>query len=97
VYNLDVDDSGVSSYEVEYWIVPIDPRERGLWRRRAESATYAASTIDGSAYGADVPLYITIDTENLWPGDFELRVEVTDNRTQFTADRRAVFSLIEAE
>jgi len=85
LYNLDVDEYGVSSYTVEYWIVPRDSRRE----------TYAASQFDASAHGSDVPLYITIDTDNLRPDDFEFHVKVTDKRTLFVAERTSVFHLLD--
>lgn len=91
LYNLDVDAAGMSQYEVEYWIVP-----RGAENRGPDGTdTYAASRFEGSDYGSDVPLNVSIDTDNLWAGDFEFHVRLTDRRTLFTAERTALFHLVE--
>jgi GWxTD domain-containing protein len=97
LYNLETDDAGLSRYELEYWIVPRDLRKVGLWYQRDETGTYAASRIDGSAHGSDVPVHVTIDTDNLWPGEFEFHVRVTDTRTRFAATRMATFNLVKKD
>jgi GWxTD domain-containing protein len=95
LYNLDLDEDGLSSYLVEYWVIPKTPRKWGLWYMREDQEIYAASRFESSAYGSDVPLNISIDTDNLWPGEFEFHVKVTDTRTLFTTDRTATFHLVE--
>ena len=58
LYNLDLDDDGLSSYQVEYWVIPKTPRKWGLWYMREDQETYAASRFESSSYGSDVPLNI---------------------------------------
>ena len=50
LYNLDLDDDGLSSYLVEYWVIPNSPRKWGLWYLREDQKTYAASRFESSSY-----------------------------------------------
>jgi hypothetical protein len=86
LYNLDTDDLGLSSYVVEYWVVPTGSSE--------ETDTYAASSFVASAHGSDVPVNISIDTSNLWEDDWVFHVKITDQRTLFTAEHSAIFHLV---
>jgi len=95
LYNLDLDEDGLSSYLVEYWVIPKTARKWGLWYMREEQDVYAASRFESSAYGSDVPLNISIDTDNLWAGEFEFHVKVTDTHTLFVTERNATFHLVD--
>jgi hypothetical protein len=87
LYNLDVGDDGLSSYAVEYWVVP--------GNKRGDTETYAASRFESSTYGADAPVNVSIDTDNLSAGDYVFHVRVTDRHTLFATDRTAVFHLVD--
>lgn len=95
LYNLDVDEHGQSFYHVEYWLVPRAPERSRSRSESADAETYAVSRFEASGYGPDVPVDISIGTENLWAGDFEFHVRLTDQRTQFVAERTAVFHLVD--
>jgi hypothetical protein len=93
LYNLDVDEDGMSFYDVEYWLVPRTPRSSPSGSTNGEEEAVAVSRFEASGYGSDVPVNISIGTENLWAGDFEFHVRLTDRRTQFVAERTAIFHL----
>jgi len=88
IYNLELDDDGLSSYAVEYWIVPLD-------KRGESSDAFAVSRFESSSYGADAPINVLLDTDNLSAGDHVFHVRVTDLRTLFTAERAAVFHVVD--
>jgi len=88
IYNLELDDDGLSSYAVEYWIVPLD-------KRGDPSDAFAVSRFESSSYGADSPVNVLLDTDNVSEGDHVFHVRITDLRTLFTAERAAVFHIVD--
>ena len=80
-------DDGLSSYAVEYWIAPAD-------KGRSSSQPYAVSRFESSTYGADAPVNVSLDTDNLSPGDHVFHVRITDLFTSFTTERAAVFHVV---
>lgn len=88
LYNLDVDDDGLSSYALEYWVVPFD-------KRSGSSDDYAVSRFESSSYGSDAPIDVSLDTAGLAAGRHVFHVKVTDLRTLFTFERAAAFQLVD--
>jgi GWxTD domain-containing protein len=88
IYNLELDDDGLSSYAVEYWIVPLD-------KRGDSSDAFAVSRFESSSYGADAPVNVLLDTDNVPAGDHVFHIRVTDLRTLFATERAAVFHVMD--
>jgi GWxTD domain-containing protein len=93
VYNLDLDDDGLSQFTVEYRIVPSTRRKSSFWDRYDNERPIVASKFESSSYGTTDPLYVSIDTDNLWEGAFDLMVTVTDELTQAVVFRKATFNI----
>lgn len=94
VYNLELDDAGVSEYTVEYRIVPHSPRKSSFWDRFDDDAPIVASRFESSSYGSTDPVNISLRTDNLWPGAFDLLITVTDDVTQAPAYRCDTFHIV---
>jgi hypothetical protein len=95
VYNLELDDDGMSQYAVEYRIVPHLPRKKSFWDRFQGEPPIVASRFQSSSYGSTDQLYISVGTENLSDGAFDLLVTVKDEITQDVVFRKATFQIIE--
>ena len=95
VYDLQLDERGLSDYEVEYRVVPSSDDKKSVFDRFSRSQTVFASRFDGSGYSATEPLHITIKSENLKPGLYDFIVRVKDDLAQSEAFRQASFRIAE--
>jgi hypothetical protein len=96
VYQLALDERGLSDYEVEYRVVPSSDDKKSLLDRFGGSETVFASRFDGSGYNATEPLHLTIGTENLKPGVYDFIVRVKDTLAQSETFRQASFRVVES-
>jgi GWxTD domain-containing protein len=93
IYGLDTDQDGKAFYRVEYRIVPL---EKGRWGPVLRDVpTNVSSTFETSGFGSTQPQRLSIATDELWRGPFNLEVTVTDRRTSRTAAQSATFSIVE--
>lgn len=97
VYNLGLGDDGMSSYTVEYRIVPHSGEKTRFWDRFDSGTTVATSRFQSSGYSADEPLYVTIESENIKPGLYDFLVTVKDEHWQSVTYKRATFRIVEAK
>lgn len=93
VSGLDTDADGLSWYEIEYRIVPLEGRRRGPVYEEPPPAI--SSSFRTSGYGASQAQRLEIATDNLSPGSFELIVTVRDRRTMASVEQRGRFSILE--
>ena len=94
IYNLQLDDDGVSRYTVEYRIVPHSPQKSAFWDRYEVDSPIVSSRFESSSYGETDPQYMSVDTDNLWQGAFDLLVTVKDEITQAVVFRQATFRIV---
>jgi hypothetical protein len=95
VYNLGLDEDGLSNYEIEYRIVPHSGQKQRFWDRFAGETPVASSRFKSSGYSSDEPLFVKIDPENLGPGAYDFLVTVKDEYWQSIAYKRATFRIVE--
>jgi hypothetical protein len=95
VYNLELDDDGTSQYTVEYRIVPHSPRKSQFWDRYDGEPPIITSQFESSSYSSTDQLYISVGTENLRHGIFDLMITVKDETTQAVVFRKATFQVVE--
>jgi GWxTD domain-containing protein len=95
VYNLELDDDGLSKYTVDYRIIPHSPAKTSFWDRYDNESPIVASRFESSSYETTDPLYISVRTENLWKGEFDLLVTVKDEITQAVVFRKATFRIVD--
>lgn len=81
IYHLDVDDTGMSAYTITYEIV----REDG------NAAIELASTFSSAAHGPNDVVQMHMQSENLQKGRYRCRVVITDNHSNRSVERDAVF------
>lgn len=93
IYGLDTDKEGKTFYSVEYSIIALKKRRKGPVLD--EIAPAISSRFETTGYGAMQSQTLSIATENLWEGPFELTVVVTDRRTLERVEKRANFSVLE--
>lgn len=93
IYGLDTDRDGMAVYSVEYRIVPLTKKRRGLTLHDVPAAI--SSRFESTGFGPTQSQQLEIATENLWPGSFRLIVTVMDRRTRETVEKIAGFSIIE--
>jgi GWxTD domain-containing protein len=95
IYNLSLDQRGVSSYTLEYKIVPHTQEKRAFWERFEKETPVVASKFQSSGVGADETRQLLIRTENLSTGAFDFLITLTDDRTQQVVFQKGTFSLVE--
>jgi hypothetical protein len=95
VYNLGLDQAGVTSYAVEYRVLPHRPDKRGILDRFDGEPTVFASSFKGSGYSANEPLHLTIQSGNLKPGLYDFMVKIKDDYWQSIELRQATFRIVE--
>ncbi len=93
-YNLGLDESGMSSYTVEYKVIPHSKKKFLFWERY-ETAPIVSSSFHASGYNPDEMHFFRLGTENLSEGSFDLLVTVTDEINHTVAYRKATFSIID--
>lgn len=95
IYQLSLDERGLSDYEVEYRVVPSDDDKKSILDRFDGGSTVFGSRFDGSGYNATEPLHLTIKSENLKPGVYDFIVRVKDDLAQSETFRQATFRIVE--
>lgn len=95
IYNLALDPRGVATFKIEYRIIPQSPGKKSILKRFAETPPIVASEFESSAYDRHEPQYISVRTENLPKGPYEVLVTVTDNLSNQTAYRKGTFSIVD--
>jgi GWxTD domain-containing protein len=95
VYDLQLDERGLSDYEVEYRVVPSSDDKKSIFERFSAKQTVFASRFDGSGYSTTEPLHLTIKSENLKPGLYDFIVRVKDDLAQSETFRQATFRMVE--
>lgn len=94
VYNLGLAEDGLSSYVVEYRIVPHSGRKERFWDRFTGEEPVAAQRFQSSGYSSDEPLYVKIDSKNLRPGAYDFLVTVKDEYWQSVTYKRSTFRIV---
>ncbi|MCH7549332.1 MAG: hypothetical protein IH969_07355 [Candidatus Krumholzibacteriota bacterium] len=95
VYNLGINEEGLSNYEIEYRIVPHSTDKKRFWDRFADESLVISSKFRSSGFNADEPLHITIGSENIKPGTYDLLITVKDEYWQAITYRRSTFRVVE--
>jgi hypothetical protein len=95
VYNLILDENGVSSYTVEYAVIPHQKKKGRFWERFDRTEPIVSSSFKASGYNSDEPSFFRLGTENLPAGSFDLVVTVTDDLSRTSTRRKAAFTIIE--
>ena len=97
VYNLGLDNRGLSSYNVEYRIISRTPRQLSFWDslRGKKSSLDVSSTFHSSNQGSQDTVHITLGSENMWEGEFALHVKITDDVTRAEVSREVAFNILE--
>jgi GWxTD domain-containing protein len=93
IYGLDTDDEGFALFEVEYRVVPVSKKKKGLTLEDMETAV--ESKFEASGFGPSQPQRLEIATDNLWEGSFRLIITVMDRRTRESVEKIANFSILE--
>ncbi|MDH3215225.1 MAG: GWxTD domain-containing protein [Candidatus Krumholzibacteria bacterium] len=95
LYNLTLDDRGVSSYTLEYKIVP-HKREKKSFRERFEKSTpVVASKFQSSGFSRTEPQHIFVHMDNLKKGSYDLLITLTDDVTGQVTFQKGTFSLVD--
>ncbi|MFQ5511748.1 MAG: GWxTD domain-containing protein [Candidatus Krumholzibacteriia bacterium] len=95
IYNLTTDERGVSSYTVEYKIIPHNKEKKHFWQRYRQATPVVSSRFRSSGFGDNEIQHITVNTENLKKGSFDLLITLTDDLSQQVTFKRGTFSLID--
>jgi GWxTD domain-containing protein len=93
IYGLATDSEGMALYSVEYRVVPVSKKKRGL--SLEEIPTAVESRFETGGFGPSQAQRLEITTENLWEGSFRLIVTVMDRRTRESVEKSAAFSIIQ--
>jgi len=93
IYNLKTDADGIAYYRIEYKIIPKSKRRKGPVLEEVPSVI--SSSFETSGYGSTQIQHLSISTENLWEGIFELSIKVTDRITFQKFERKTRFSILE--
>jgi hypothetical protein len=95
IYDLGLDERGVSSFTVEYRIIPHLKEKKLFWDRFGETATIASSEFESSGYSDHEVQHILVRADNLNRGSFDILVTVTDTLTGAVAYRKGTFSIVD--
>jgi len=95
IYNLEVDDGGLSQYTVEYRIVPASSYKAEFWDQYDRTRPVVSSKFESSSHGPTDRLYMSIDTDNLREGGYNLLITVKDEITQAVVYRKDSFTVVE--
>lgn len=93
IYGLDTDAEGMAFYAIDYRIVPVTKKRKGLTLQDVPTAI--SSRFETTGFGPTQSQQLEIATENLWKGSFRLIVTVFDRRTRKTVEKIANFSILE--
>jgi GWxTD domain-containing protein len=95
IYNLETDDDGLSQYTVEYRIVPASAYKTSFWDRFDGARPIVSSKFESSSHGTTDRSYISIDSDNLREGSYDLLITVQDDITQAVVYRKDSFTIVE--
>ncbi|MBI4721183.1 MAG: GWxTD domain-containing protein [Chitinivibrionia bacterium] len=95
IYNLRLNDRGSSSYAVEYKIVPHSAQKKHFWDQFENTVPAVSSRFVGSGRAADELQRISLKTDNLSKGSYDLLITVEDENARAVAFRKASFSIVE--
>lgn len=96
VYNLQLDRDGQASYTVSYRLTARSPRPAGFFGRSGDDAPLdVASQFSSRSAGPYDVVDITLRSGNLWPGEYVLEVEITDDVSNAQTSREATFAIEE--
>jgi GWxTD domain-containing protein len=93
VYGLDTDVEGMALYSVQYRVIPVSKKKKGMTLE--DIPTAVESSFDTGGFGPTQPQRIEIATDNLWEGSFRLIVTVMDRRTRESVEKTASFSILQ--
>ena len=93
IYGLETDREGIALYTVEYRVVPVTKKKKGLTLE--DIPTAVESRFETSGYGPSQPQRLEIATDNLWEGSFRLIITVMDRRTRESVEKISNFSILE--
>jgi len=94
VYNLSPDTRGVTTYTVEYKIIPHTKDKQRFWKRFSETPPVVSSKFQHSGYGSEDVQHITVNTDNLSNGSYDFLITLTDDLTGEIAFKKGTFSLV---
>ena len=95
LYNLMLDDRGVSSYTLEYKIIPHTKQKKGFWERFDGATPVVSSKFQSSGFSTHETHHLFVHMENLKKGSFDLLITLTDDITQQVVFQKGTFSLID--
>ncbi|MBN1165157.1 MAG: GWxTD domain-containing protein [Candidatus Krumholzibacteriota bacterium] len=93
ISGLDTDGAGMALYSVDYRIIPVSKKRKGL--SLEDVPTVISSKFETTGFGSTQAQRLEIATENLWNGNFRLIVAVMDRRTRKTVEQGANFTILE--
>jgi len=95
LYNLTPDAQGMTSYTIEYRIIPHTDKKEDFWDRFDGDATVVSSKFESSGVSEHETRHLFIDMEHLEKGSYDLLITLTDDYTQQTVFQKGTFSLID--
>ena len=96
VYNLSLDDSRRTSYEIIYEIVPEGmPTRRNRPDRRSRDMQTVLLTFEGDGSNAEEAEFTAMDTTNLTPGVYELTVTLEDRHSGGSVSESTSFIVVQ--
>ena len=95
IYNLGLDQRGVSSYSIEYKIIRQSGEKTAFMERFRGTSPIVASRFESSGYGEHDTQHIQVRTENLAKGTYDILITVTDNLANAEAYRKASFTIVD--
>jgi GWxTD domain-containing protein len=95
VYNLGLDESGRSNYEVQYRVLPHTGEKRRFIDRFNGPDVVFSSSFKGSGFNANEPVHLAIKTENLKPGVYDFLITIKDEYWQSIVHRVGTFRIVE--
>ncbi|MGD8414094.1 MAG: hypothetical protein PVF33_07670, partial [Candidatus Latescibacterota bacterium] len=75
--------------------VPTQEFKSGFWDRFDRVRPVVSSKFESSSHGSTDRLYLSIDTDNLREGSYDLLITVKDQITQAVVYRKDTFSVVE--
>ncbi|MEZ5066543.1 MAG: GWxTD domain-containing protein [bacterium] len=94
VYGLRLGDDGFSKYEIHFIVRPRQPREGGWFgSSRGRVAPGVALTYRGRSFGRTAQETLSLESETLDEGVYDLTIKVRDLLRDLTVSRRATFSI----
>lgn len=95
IYNLTLDQNGVGSYTIEYKVIPHSNTKSGFWDRFRGSAPIVSSKFQSSCLSEHDTQHLSVNTENLRRGSYDLLITLTDDYTGAVTFSKGTFSLLD--